>query len=564
MLQTSKHNPTRSSGRRHSSIAAPPQRLKLTTDRQDACLRQRSISAPGPAPTDATKSPVIVIAIGQCGVTVAHNFFAQFGTQPHLYPAFFAQVNPSNPSAGPSQANASSIQPRPEKISSGASTVKDNPTTASRPFNSLTPSERDARIRRTLSVMLPTLASPSTSFRHSNPPPSDSAQYIPRAILLDTEPKVISHVVSMGGPRPSPKLPRAWRYHPKCAHWRAAGAANNWAYGYFVHGQDMWQTIVRGVRAQVKQAEESNPNQKAVFLVLHSVAGGTGSGVGTYITEQLRREYPESMIVNQVVWPFSSGEVIVQHYNVILTLSRLQKVSNLTLILFNDHLHQICTSRLALPSPGFDDLNPLISHTLKQILTTVSLHDLAASLRPSFLPPFALVYHVPQVPRAANEFTSVTWHGLLKPLKQMVVTHSPIDERLEWRTRPQSDAGSIVETMVVVLKGKGSKEMKGQLLELGNGGLNEADLFVGKRRVVVRSDGSDSGVLGIDKWAAVVCTSTAFRDHLAVSLKSVVKMHTCGAYSHQYVKYGLSNEDMEKAIAHCYQMLSAYRTAKGG
>lgn len=62
------------------------------------------------------------------------------------------------------------------------------------------------------------------------------------------------------------------------------------------------------------------------FLALQSVAGGTGSGVGTFITEQLQDLYPSSSLINTVIWPYSSGEVIVQNYNTLLTMACLTEV----------------------------------------------------------------------------------------------------------------------------------------------------------------------------------------------------------------------------------------------
>ncbi len=40
------------------------------------------------------------------------------------------------------------------------------------------------------------------------------------------------------------------------------------------------------------------------FLTLLSLAGGTGSGVGAYLNQCLRDEYPHCFILNQVVWPY--------------------------------------------------------------------------------------------------------------------------------------------------------------------------------------------------------------------------------------------------------------------
>ena len=38
------------------------------------------------------------------------------------------------------------------------------------------------------------------------------------------------------------------------------------------------------------------------FLLLQSLAGGTGSGLGTYLAEQLRDEYPTDRILSHSIW----------------------------------------------------------------------------------------------------------------------------------------------------------------------------------------------------------------------------------------------------------------------
>ena len=47
------------------------------------------------------------------------------------------------------------------------------------------------------------------------------------------------------------------------------------------------------------------------FLALLSLAGGTGSGVGAFVTQCLRDEFPQAFVINQVVTPYKMGEVIV-------------------------------------------------------------------------------------------------------------------------------------------------------------------------------------------------------------------------------------------------------------
>lgn len=47
----------------------------------------------------------------------------------------------------------------------------------------------------------------------------------------------------------------------------------------------------------------------AGLMAIMSVAGGTGSGVGTYVTQCLRDVYPKSFILNHLTWPYGTGEV---------------------------------------------------------------------------------------------------------------------------------------------------------------------------------------------------------------------------------------------------------------
>lgn len=107
------------------------------------------------------------------------------------------------------------------------------------------------------------------------------------------------------------------------------------------------------------------------FLTLMSLAGGTGSGVGTYLTQCLRDEFPQSFIVNQVVWPYTKGEVIVQNYNAVLTLSRLYQTSDAVLTMENDVVHKICSQLMGMKTVSFSDINRVVSHKLASVLQPV-------------------------------------------------------------------------------------------------------------------------------------------------------------------------------------------------
>ena len=57
----------------------------------------------------------------------------------------------------------------------------------------------------------------------------------------------------------------------------------------------------------------------------HSIAGGTGSGLGSYLLERLNDRFPKKLIQTYSVFPNDSetSDVVVQPYNSLLTLKRL-------------------------------------------------------------------------------------------------------------------------------------------------------------------------------------------------------------------------------------------------
>ena len=57
-------------------------------------------------------------------------------------------------------------------------------------------------------------------------------------------------------------------------------------------------------------------------MMLHSIAGGTGSGLGSYLLERLNDRFPKKLIQTYSVFP-DEGDVVVQPYNSLLSMRRL-------------------------------------------------------------------------------------------------------------------------------------------------------------------------------------------------------------------------------------------------
>lgn len=60
------------------------------------------------------------------------------------------------------------------------------------------------------------------------------------------------------------------------------------------------------------------------FMLLHSIAGGTGSGLGSFILERMNDRFPKKLIQTYSVFPDTqAADVVVNPYNSMLTMRRL-------------------------------------------------------------------------------------------------------------------------------------------------------------------------------------------------------------------------------------------------
>lgn len=111
------------------------------------------------------------------------------------------------------------------------------------------------------------------------------------------------------------------------------------------------------------------------FTLCHSIAGGTGSGLGSYLLEQLNDHFPKKLIQTYSVFPNQSAshtsDVVVQPYNSILTLKRLAINADAVVVLDNTALNAIAADRLRIASPTVGQLNSLVSTVMAASTTTL-------------------------------------------------------------------------------------------------------------------------------------------------------------------------------------------------
>uniref|UniRef100_A0A6B2L3W9 Tubulin gamma chain n=1 Tax=Arcella intermedia TaxID=1963864 RepID=A0A6B2L3W9_9EUKA len=181
-------------------------------------------------------------------------------------------------------------------------------------------------------------------------------KYAPRALLFDLESTVLEKIQ---------KSDLKSLFHVD-SYWHdkeGLGAANNWASGY-TQAESRSEEIFELIDRQV----ESCDNMEA-FTMIHSISGGTGSGMGSCILEQLGDRYPKTLIQTYSVFPQVS-DVVVQPYNSILTLKRLINNADSVVILDNAFLQKTAMEQLHMSNPSYTEINDLISTVMAAATST--------------------------------------------------------------------------------------------------------------------------------------------------------------------------------------------------
>ena len=77
-----------------------------------------------------------------------------------------------------------------------------------------------------------------------------------------------------------------------------SGAGNNWAHGFHFYGNKYRDTIYESINKAVEQCDSLQS-----FFLLHSIGGGTGSGLGSNILSILEDEFPDIFRFTASVFP---------------------------------------------------------------------------------------------------------------------------------------------------------------------------------------------------------------------------------------------------------------------
>ena len=154
---------------------------------------------------------------------------------------------------------------------------------------------------------------------------------------MDAEPKVVESVMCQGN--------TTYAFDPASAVTTQSGRGGNFALGYSGEAlgrasaldgdpEPLWAKALDRLRLQV---EGCHGRHLGTYLA-HSLGGGTGSGLGARLAEEIRDAFPKASLLTTSVLPISSGENPMQTYNVILALACVQEVADGIILYENDSL----------------------------------------------------------------------------------------------------------------------------------------------------------------------------------------------------------------------------------
>lgn len=177
----------------------------------------------------------------------------------------------------------------------------------------------------------------------------------PRSLLIDLEPSALDQVRSSGP-----------LYSPDQYLFDQAGSGNVYAKGFYGEGVELAQMAAERVRKQVEACD-----CLLGFQLVHSIGGGTGSGLGSRLITSLREEYFDRVMCSYSVIPSTvTSDVVIEPYNAVLAFESLLENLDLAMIFDNEALHQLVCSKQGKESPTYREINQCIAAAMSGITSS--------------------------------------------------------------------------------------------------------------------------------------------------------------------------------------------------
>ncbi|CDZ98181.1 tubulin beta chain [Phaffia rhodozyma] len=366
-------------------------------------------------------------------------------------------------------------------------------------------------------------------------------KYVPRSIQVDLEPGTMDNI--RGGP-----LGKLFR--PDTFVSGQSGAGNNWAKGYYTEGAELVDNVLEVLRLQAERCELLQG-----FQLLHSLGGGTGSGLGSLLLTKIKEEYPDRMLASYSILPSPRvSDTVVEPYNALLSTHQLVENSDLAFCIDNEALYDICIRTLKTPSPTYENLNGIIARVMSGITTTLrfpgqlnsDLRKLAVNMIPFPRLHFFLTGYAPLVAAGSQQYQSTNVADLCASMfdpKSMMAATNP--NHGKWLN------------VACIFRGK-SIAMRDVEDATYNIRLKNSAGFVEWIPGSVMASVCDVPPIGIKQSATFIGNSTAIQELFKRSHSQFSAMFRRKAYLHWYTGEGMDELEFTEAESNILDLVSEY------
>ncbi|KAF6775316.1 hypothetical protein AHF37_05805 [Paragonimus kellicotti] len=409
-------------------------------------------------------------------------------------------------------------------------------------------------------------------------------RFVSRCVMADLEPGCLDNIRSG---------PCGYLFRPDNFVFGSGGAGNNWAKGYYTDGAELIESILELIRRECDACECLQG-----FQIVHSMGGGTGSGLETQLTGKSHEEYPggNNMLVFKCIHlqnpPFIStsiteeaslhhillkrqfegiahlvyfivsvlevatevSDVVVEPYNATLAANHLIELADETFVLDNEALYDICYRTLKLVNPTYGDLNHLVSATMSGVTTCLrfpgqlnaDLRKLGTNLIPFprlhfFVPGFS-----PLTSRYSQAYRSYSVHDLTSQMFDAKNLMAACDPR----------HGKYL-TVAAMFRGRISvKEVDEEMLNVQN--KNSAN-FVEWIPSNIKTAVCDIPPRGMKMAVTFIGNSTAMQDIFRRIADQYVAMFRRKAFVHWYAAEGMEESEFVDAENNVGDLINEYQ-----
>ena len=108
------------------------------------------------------------------------------------------------------------------------------------------------------------------------------------------------------------------------------------------------------------------------FFIYNALGGGTGSGLGSLLLERLTADYGKKPKLGFNIMPSPQiSNACVEPYNSVLSTHSLLEHEDVSVVLDNEGIYDICRRNLAIERPTFTNLNRLIAQVISSLTASL-------------------------------------------------------------------------------------------------------------------------------------------------------------------------------------------------